>query len=498
MPETDNSEKQHVYKSTERARKRRRRSRLTWVVIIALLIIGGAGFGYYKFIYLPNQTTEIAQETELQTAIVQFGDLVIFASGVGDLVPAQEINLAFPVNSEVTAVNVKVGDYVDEGQVLVVIDPKNLYVAYEKALRSFNEFISPTSLTEAEQKVIELEDQISSAVNTLSWLISPNMYFYENKLAEAQDDLNDAQAANDEDAIFEAEESIAKAEAGIQWAAYDYTETYGPDAFAEEICEMQGRTQVCETEITYPSQAEINDARFELKVAQAKLQEAQNEFTLLTTGELPEGATGSLINSYLAAKETLETAQENMEKTELIAPFSGLVTSVEVQVGDETETRNLISMIDNSKLYLDISIDGSDWQQLVVGYPVEVTFNTYPDTIFTGSVIQVDPMLTNSAGATIIQGRVELDDANSDILQRLPIGSSADVDVISGKAENVLLVPVEALKPVSDNTYSVFLVINGELELRMVEIGLVDVYYAEVISGLEKGDVVSTGIVETE
>ncbi|MBG0771288.1 MAG: hypothetical protein H0S82_06235, partial [Anaerolineaceae bacterium] len=45
--------------------------------------------------------------------------------------------------------------------------------------------------------------------------------------------------------------------------------------------------------------------------------------------------------------------------------------------------------------------------------------------------------------------------------------------------------------------YSVFVVVDGELEIRFVEVGLMDTYYAEILSGLEVGDVVSTGIVET-
>jgi hypothetical protein len=38
---------------------------------------------------------------------------------------------------------------------------------------------------------------------------------------------------------------------------------------------------------------------------------------------------------------------------------------------------------------------------------------------------------------------------------------------------------------------------NGELEMRPVEVGLMDYASAEIISGLEMGEQVSTGIVET-
>ncbi len=39
---------------------------------------------------------------------------------------------------------------------------------------------------------------------------------------------------------------------------------------------------------------------------------------------------------------------------------------------------------------------------------------------------------------------------------------------------------------------------DGELTLRPVEVGLGDISFVEILSGLEPGDVITTGIVETE
>ena len=77
-------------------------------------------------------------------------------------------------------------------------------------------------------------------------------------------------------------------------------------------------------------------------------------------------------------------------------------------------------------------------------------------------------------------------------------GMNAMVDVIGGKAENALLVPVEALRELSPGSYSVFVMEDGQLQMRSVEVGLMDFSYAEIISGLKQGDRVSTGIVETQ
>ena len=72
------------------------------------------------------------------------------------------------------------------------------------------------------------------------------------------------------------------------------------------------------------------------------------------------------------------------------------------------------------------------------------------------------------------------------------------MDVIGGRAENAILVPVDALRETSPGEYAVFVIEDDKPKLRLVEIGLQDLFNAEVLSGLEPGDVVSTGLVDTE
>jgi multidrug efflux pump subunit AcrA (membrane-fusion protein) len=71
---------------------------------------------------------------------------------------------------------------------------------------------------------------------------------------------------------------------------------------------------------------------------------------------------------------------------------------------------------------------------------------------------------------------------------------NAEVEVVSGEALNAVLVPVQALRELGEGQYAVFVVSeSGELEMRMVEVGLQDYVNAEVRSGLRPGEVVSTG-----
>jgi multidrug efflux pump subunit AcrA (membrane-fusion protein) len=75
---------------------------------------------------------------------------------------------------------------------------------------------------------------------------------------------------------------------------------------------------------------------------------------------------------------------------------------------------------------------------------------------------------------------------------------NADVEIISAEARDALLVPISALRELGPDQYAVFVVQpDGELLLRPVRVGLQDYVNAEILSGLELGEVVSTGVEES-
>jgi macrolide-specific efflux system membrane fusion protein len=94
----------------------------------------------------------------------------------------------------------------------------------------------------------------------------------------------------------------------------------------------------------------------------------------------------------------------------------------------------------------------------------------------------------------VIRALVQLDPTDG---FDLPLGSTAAVDVIGGRADNALLVPIEALHPAGQQ-YTVFVMENGKPTLHVVEVGIQDQVSVEIKSGLQAGDVVTTGITGTK
>ena len=84
--------------------------KLTWIIVVFIVLAASGGFAYYKLAYLPSQTTTTT--AIMQTATVRQGDLVIYASGTGTLVASDEVSLGFKTGGEIIQILFNVGDTV--------------------------------------------------------------------------------------------------------------------------------------------------------------------------------------------------------------------------------------------------------------------------------------------------------------------------------------------------------------------------------------------------
>ena len=80
--------------------------------------------------------------------------------------------------------------------------------------------------------------------------------------------------------------------------------------------------------VTPPTDTDIASARAALALAQATLVQDQDLVTALTTGVIPDTATGTNLVALKQAQTALQTAQTNFNNTQIIAPFDGTVTAV--------------------------------------------------------------------------------------------------------------------------------------------------------------------------
>ncbi|MCA9928490.1 MAG: efflux RND transporter periplasmic adaptor subunit [Anaerolineales bacterium] len=284
-----------------------------------------------------------------------------------------------------------------------------------------------------------------------------------------------------------AENAIVRAEENLELAQISYNQTL---ATTNNSSSVSAQSNVLSAELALetakngPTEDEIEAAETAVHQAELSLQQ-----TLLNRE--------SNVLSLTQAELNVTSAQEAVDGTVLTAPIDGTVTAVNYSVG-ETAGSSVIILADLTQPLLEVYLDESDMSMVGMAYEVEVVFDALPDDTFIGTVVQIDPELVNESGITAVRALVQLDPDSFAKPQTLPIGMNATVEVIGGKSENTVLVPVEALRELDAGQYAVFVMENGEPKLRMVEVGIMDFTSAEIISGVEAGEEVTTGIVQTQ
>jgi HlyD family secretion protein len=478
-------------------------SKLKWftrnriiALAVAAVVIAGGGTGYA--LWRKNQASTVTAESVVQTATVTRGDLKLFATGTGTLIANADATFGFSTSGTVVEVPVKVGDIVSAGDLLARLDDTDAQRQLLQAQRAVLELTSETAVATAKLAVADSAVTVVTTKATLAYLISEDVLYWEEQVKAAETALAQAKADAAANPSAEADKKVKAAEQMLQvsknylaQAWLDYKNDYCPETFLTTVTE--GRET--KKKVIPPSTQDVAQARADYELAQQTHREAEWYLTAITTGEIPEGATGAALEAYQLALEDLDSAQAALDDTNLYAPIGGTVMSVGFQKGDSAGSGTTISISDLTQPYqLEVYLDESDWGNIQAGYPVEVTFDLLPEKVYTGTVVSVDPGLSTSVGSAYIHATVKLDKA---IEMNLPLGTGASVDVIGGQADRALLIPVEALHEIAEGKYAVFVLEDGEPKMRLVEIGLQDLISVEIKSGLNEGDVVTTGITET-
>ena len=172
--------------------------------------------------------------------------------------------------------------------------------------------------------------------------------------------------------------------------------------------------------------------------------------------------------------------------------------SIDASVGEKVGTSAVVTIADLSLPVLEVYLDEVDLDMVGVGYEIEVIFDALPDDVFIGHVTEVDPSLQSVSNSQVIQVQAQLNPESFAKPQNLLVGMNAAVDVIGGRTEGAVLVPVESLREISPGEYAIFVMEADEPKLRIVTVGIMDFTSAEITSGLEAGEIVTTGIVETQ
>lgn len=186
------------------------------------------------------------------------------------------------------------------------------------------------------------------------------------------------------------------------------------------------------------------------------------------------------------ARAAYDTANIRFSKTEIAAPFNGIIGLRSVSEGDFIEIGRAITNLESiNPLKLEFTMPERFFSLVKPGQEVNVKVDAYKNQTFLGKVYALDPRIDPATRNLHIKAEVANDD------EKLRPGMFAYVNLTVGRNEKALLIPEEALLP-QGKEFSVYLVKDGKASMTKVKIGEREIGRVEILSGLAAGDVVIT------
>jgi macrolide-specific efflux system membrane fusion protein len=183
-------------------------------------------------------------------------------------------------------------------------------------------------------------------------------------------------------------------------------------------------------------------------------------------------------------KEQLAYWEEVYKPTPLLAPINGQVIVQTVQPGQTVTTSDAVTVL-SDRLIVQAQVDETDIGKVKLGQKAVISLDAYPDTKVEGTVDHIYYESTIINNVTIYEVNI--------LPKKVPVifrsGMSANFDIIEQRKENILTIPLEAVKQDQEGSFVFISQGNGEKPVkRRVQLGIADDKNVEVVSGLEATD----------
>lgn len=207
----------------------------------------------------------------------------------------------------------------------------------------------------------------------------------------------------------------------------------------------------------------------------------QYERVLIESGEKKDEVMAAM-KGLTQAEIDVKKAQIALEKTRIVAPFSGIITDIKVSPGENiTVGRELFTLVNISRIRVHARVLESEIGKMKVGREVDLNFSAYPGKIFTGRVSAISPVVNPDDKTCKVF--VDVDNPKEEIKP----GMHAEVEIAAEIHKDRLLVPQDAILTRSGRKL-LFVVEEGLAKWRYIEVGLENEDFAEVLDGVEAGE----------
>jgi multidrug resistance efflux pump len=365
-------------------------TRVIFLVVLTLALLAGCAQA------TPTQEADAA----LPPVVRQGGDVI--AEAVVE--PARWSELSFEQNGTIAEVLVQEGDLVQAGEVIVRLEQTQAQTALQEARAALTlaeaQLAQTQSGTRPEQLAI-YEAQLKAA---------------QSRLAQAIADRDNLQAGSLEVDIAQAQADLASAQLN-EWYAGDLHKVEGWRVFDDPNLQMTAAIEArvaAEAEVAAAKEAlpaKLHTAETGVWVAAARRNVAEAQLALAEAGATSEELQIAEA-AVQQAQAALAEAEVQLKRSTLVAPFAGIVTTLEAEVG-ETATPGTIVAVVATVDQLQITttdLTELDIVNVAVGQPVEVSVDALPGQAWLGHVVAIDLQSVENRGDVTYPVTIELDE----------------------------------------------------------------------------------------
>ncbi len=196
--------------------------------------------------------------------------------------------------------------------------------------------------------------------------------------------------------------------------------------------------------------------------------------------------------SALMSESRIKVVEANLERTRLHAPFDGVIAEVTGELNEYLTpsppgipTPPAVDLIDDSCFYVTAPIDEVDAPKVKQGLEARISLDAFRERSFPGIVTRIAPyVMDREKQARTVDVDVRFKDA--DVINEMLAGYSADVEIILDSRANTLRIPTEAI--LDGKRVFLFDPASETIKERIIEKGISNWAYSEIISGLNEGD----------
>lgn len=440
-----------------------------------------------------TQAMAQAQEGEQATVTVRSAASAVgVVSAAGNLALAEERQVVVEVSGIVSELHARVGDVVDAGDLLVVLDSREAERAVEQALLNataaqvdYDDQLDggdPLEIAAAEATLRSAQENLADVMAGPS---PQEIAAAQSSLAAAQATYTDLQRGPTDAELTQLATAMRKAEVAVAEAqtAYDQIAWQNSAGMTSQAATLQSATLDYEDALAAYEQATAPATASDLQSALSSIESAQEQLNALleqptaaqiADAEAQVASAQSSLQQLQAGGNTsaLETARANLAQaqldlgnavadlanTEIRAPMAGTILTLSLVRGQQVSSGTAVATIaDVGNLELTVNVAEVDVQQVEVGQPAEITLDALPGQSFAGVVSHVAPASDPESSVVNYPVTIQLVDDN---LRGVRAGMTAVATLQNQETAAGWLVPVNAVQGT-----------NGDVQVVVVRAG---------------------------